>query len=329
MAISRSDSARGVFDWLGRNISTLFSLVGILVTVYFAAFYVPSYLKEAQQEKIRTMNASLIGSIQDSLYNEQDIQRSDVEALIHGKELKYNLQYPFSVDELLVQVEESFYDNKFIPYEKRKVIVNKIKLLRGQTSSTPNPTPPDASVIRKLSGLPLTAVLAVLSTLVSALGLYSLYSRAKIEKEIEVEQAVNAEADQIAEAVKTGFDYEHLVEAAIRDLKMEYESVGGADAGYDFLIKTPKGNLYIEAKYSSRLRLPSAALQFFGARAARFQGHAVLVTNAPPPPFAIDTIDKLNELNRFKTYVVIGQTREMITEGLGKIIQGLGDEDNV
>ena len=317
--MSQKESIRAFINWLGRNISVLFSLLGILVTIYFAVLYVPSYLKEARLEKIRNINSSLIDTIQDSLYNDQELQRSDIEALIHGKELKYSVSYPYSVDELLVQVEESFYANRFIPYEKRQAIIDKIKILRGQPNVNVSPTP-NIALSRDFGSLFTTLGISVVTVLLMVLVVYSTYRAYNKERQLEVEEAVNAQTDEIAESVKSGVDYERLVEAAIKDLGFDYEVATERDQGYDFVIRTSKGSLYVEAKYSSRARLSAAVVQVLPYLIGQLQANVALVTNVPPPPFAIDSIDRVNELNRFKVYVVVANTKQNITGELRKVL---------
>lgn len=310
---------KNFFEWLKRNISTLFSILGILATIYFSLFYVPDYLKEAKLEKVRNVNINLIETVQESLYNDQDFQIADIESLIRGKELKYNVTYPYSVDELLVQVQEGFYGNKFIPLEKRKFLSERITALRAQAKSTVT-LPTESQKSEFWRNAPPFALAAV-GIIISLFGLYSVYFKAKKEKEIEIEQGVNLKTEQIEESVKSGFEYERLVGEALKELnlKCRQESVT-ASRGYDFLVEGEKSKFIIEAKYSIRSNLHPSFVSPFLISASLFSGDAILVSNVPLSKSSLALVEKLNTVNKNKIYIVIADSKDEIKSKLKELI---------
>ncbi|WP_206602044.1 hypothetical protein, partial [Pseudomonas aeruginosa] len=60
--------------------------------------------------------------VQELLFDEKVIAIEDIDSFIRGKELKRGISYPYTSDELLLQVQERFMGNKFIPMEKRQAI---------------------------------------------------------------------------------------------------------------------------------------------------------------------------------------------------------------
>src|SRR5690606_3443123 len=120
-----------IWNWLVKNFSNLFTIIGIVLTVYFSLFYVPDYIRDNENERVKNINADLIESVQEVVYNNYELDQKQIEALIKGKEIKFKIEYPYSPKELLIQTQETFMANKFIPLNERVKVVKKIDSIRN------------------------------------------------------------------------------------------------------------------------------------------------------------------------------------------------------
>ena len=178
-----------MYESLRDNLSNIFSIVGIVLTVYFAVFYVPNYVERVEERKIQSAHESLIESIQELIYNNHKIDANDLETLIRGKELSRQIKYPYSSDELLIQVQNQFLENQFIPLDQRKNLIDKIDEVR---ESLP-PVEPVAED-EKESLFNFKILVSILSVLVGV-GLSAIWAirvgvRSKAIEEIKIESKI-------------------------------------------------------------------------------------------------------------------------------------------
>src|SRR5690606_16399407 len=96
------------WKWIIKNLSNIFGLIGILLTLYFGVLYVPSWLREAQQEKFISAQRNLQQSVKELIYSDSICTYSEIDVLIKAKELKLNQTYPLSPEEILTETQESF-----------------------------------------------------------------------------------------------------------------------------------------------------------------------------------------------------------------------------
>ncbi|HGH8139668.1 TPA: restriction endonuclease, partial [Vibrio cholerae] len=55
----------GFWGWLKSNLSHLFSLLGIILTIYFSIWYVPQYSEELKFKRIESVHNELVSTIQE------------------------------------------------------------------------------------------------------------------------------------------------------------------------------------------------------------------------------------------------------------------------
>ena len=291
--------------WLKDNLSHMFALVGILLTIYFSIFYVPQYSEDIRLKRIEGMNSELISTIQELAYNKHQIDSHDIETLIEGKELRDNIEYPYTVDQLLVQVQETFLANKFIPLESRKELVEAIDTVRATIKPvTPEEDPKEESA--KFNWLSLFA--AGLGVIVSMLGSFSLYSSARKQREDEVDERVVAQKEIFQHRIKRAFALEEFVgkrlEAIYGPENVEGESQ--TDIGVDYLVrKDGMPKFAVEVKFTDTDLIPLRTINQVGKIAKDFGYPVVLVTNASLTKNARYKFEKLNnEIKNSNIYVV-------------------------
>ena len=301
-------------SWIKDNLSHMFSLVGIILTVYFSIFYVPQYSEDIRLKRIEGINGELISTIQELVYNKHQISLHDIETLIKGKELRNNIEYPYTVDQLLVQVQETFLANRFIPQESRKELVEAIDSVRETIQPVASEDESKEDYI-KFSWLSLVAALGVI---ISMLGSFSLFSSAKKQREEEVEERVVAQKEIFQHRIKRAFALEEFVGKKLESIygASNVEREGQSDIGVDYLVrKDGKPKFAVEVKFADTDLIPLRTINKIGAIAKNLGYPVVLVTNAALTKNAKHRFENLNsELEKSNLYVVSVDEIESIEE---------------
>ncbi|MDK1313519.1 restriction endonuclease [Pseudoalteromonas ardens] len=303
-------------SWLKDNLSHMFSLVGIVLTIYFSVFYVPQYSEDIKLKRIEGMNSELISTIQELVYNKHQIDSHDIETLIKGKELRDNIEYPYTVVQLLVQVQETFLANKFIPLESRKELVESIDTVRE--SLQPETTLDDPREDEISFNWP-ALVASGLGIIVSMLGSFSLFSSARKQREEEVEERVVDQKEKFQHRIKRAFALEEFVGRQLdRIYGLDNVEREQADYGVDYLVRANgKPKFAVQVKFTDTDLIPLRAINQIGEIAKNLGYPVVLVTNAALTKNAKYKFDKLNkELAGSNLYVAsvneIDQIEEII-----------------
>lgn len=249
------------WNWLVKNFSNLFTILGIVLTVYFSIFYVPNYIREYENEKINNINSDLIESIQEIVYNQYHIDQRQIEALIKGKEIKYKIEYPYTSNELLIQTQEAFMSNKFIPLRERVSVVNTIDSLL----STIKENVPDDQRIKssytflkdynKYEGI--VVIFSILIGIITAsIGSLSFFIKIKKERKQNIKQQVEQEKDEIENRIINAIHFEKSVRNILKKNKILFtlnEDI--KDLGFDFKVQINNlKRVYISVKYISDYR---------------------------------------------------------------------------
>lgn len=306
-------------SWIKDNLSHMFSLVGIVLTVYFSIFYVPQYTEDIKIKRIEGINGELISTIQELVYNKHKIDSHDIETLIEGKELRDNIEYPYTVDQLLVQVQETFLANKFIPLESRKELVEAIDTVRETIQPVVSADEPKEDYI-KFNWLSLVA--AGLGVIVSMFGSFSLFSSARKQREEEVEERVVAQKEIFQHRIKRAFALEEFVGKKLEVIygASNVEREGQTDIGVDYLVRQDgKPKFAVEVKFTDTDLIPLRTINQVGAIAKNLGYPVVLVTNAALTKNAKYRFEKLNaELENSNIYVVSVDEIEKIEEVINR-----------
>jgi len=313
---------RDVFEWVKKNVPTLFSFLGIILMVYFSVFYIPDYVSEMKMEKVNTVNNGLVETVQELVYNDQTVDIEDLKSLIKGKEIKHGIDYPYSIDELLIQTQESFLGNKFIPLKQRMKLVDSIDSIR---SAIEPPHLEELAETRKASTsewFP-SVLFGFLGVFFGILGLITLALKAKREREAETEIRVGESAEEIENRIKSGLKYEHMV-AGVLSMLNTVKSISRytTPLGYDYEIETIKGKFFVECKfYTPQRQVPAHLVEGLGFLAAGSDTRAILVTNSQLSKSAQKRIQKHNlEHKEITIYVIRGENEEEVRKGFESLL---------
>ncbi len=281
------------FSAVKNNLSNLFAIFGILLMVYFSVFYVPQYVEELKLKKIEAANNALMSVIQELVYNNHPIDEEDLMTLVRGKELKENIVYPYSLDELLIQTQERFLDNNFIPLEQRKALVEKIDTIRHQL------TKPLEEKKEEKTKFPNIFVLIIAFTGVAAsiLGLLSFWAKAKFLKELELESKLEETKEELKYQVREGVKIESLVSEALKGIVNESEfKYGTQDTGVDFIVELKEGKrVGIEVKYTETGLIPVRTISELISVSHFLEIPILLISNAPLTKNASKKVEDYNK----------------------------------
>lgn len=291
-----------MFLWIKNNLSHLFSLIGILLTIYFSVYYIPQYSEDLKHKRIEGINNELIGTIQELVYNQQQIDLHDIETLIKGKELRDNVNYPYSVDELLIQVQESFVSNKFITLESRKKLVETIDSIRATIKPIKDQN--ELKEPKKFNWLSLfSALLGIISSLFAT---YSLASRVSKQREEEVTERVIEQNEIFQDKIKKAFEFEEFVGKKL-ELLYGVESVirqGPINTGVDFIImKNKKPVFAVEVKFSDNIVSANTIYKLIPL-VQSIGCPVIVVSNKEPSQLALNLLNKTNSELKNKIKII-------------------------
>lgn len=308
---------KNLFEWIIKNLWNLFGVLGVLGTVYFSLLYVPDYVKEITTGKVNVIHESLLDDVQELLFYDKDLSISDISAFIKGKELKQGVVYPYNPDELLVQAQERFMGNKFIPLDKREQLLQKIKAIRSsyKPPKIPQEKPFDWTAI-------LAWLFSGLGVLIGSLGATSIFRKLKQDRETEADIVsgdilVTQHHGSFSMAT---FEYEKMVGGVLKELAvLESEAYVIQGRQVDFLAKRGDSEYLVEVKRYRKLLGLSTARDFIHQVSLSDKGGILVVSSGVTQR----TKKLVNEYNKVagaeKVHIVTGETKNEVKEQLARI----------
>lgn len=308
-----------VFDWTIRNGWNLFGVAGVIGTFYFSLMYVPGYVQDITNSKVNVVHESLMDDVQELIFESKEITIEDIDSFIRGKELKRGISYPYTSDELLLQVQERFMGNKFIPMEKRQEILGSIKDVRSSYS------PPEVPVDKPFDWTKILSwIFSSIGVLMGLIGAASISKKIKIDKETEVDIAsgdmvINS---QYSEVVKEANDFQKMVGSVLKSLGVLVNAADGKyDTGYDFDVKADKIEYIVDVKRYRRLLGVGTAREFMYK--VNESGKAgVLIVSSGVTERTKSLIEQHNNITENKkVFLVVANSKSKIESELNKIFK--------
>jgi len=242
------------FNWLLKNISNIFSVFGIFLTVYFGFFYAPSWMEEMKNEQLRNAESEIQKSIKELVYSDSVFKVSEIKALVKAKELSLNIKYPYTINDILTQTQESFMEDKFLPLDKRKDLLNEI-----EKAKIPLPTTALSQKAEEdKSWLDLSTLFTmIISVILAGLGIAGSFLKFKTEKDKQ-DEIDNSIRDIPTEYNYNGSGYEF--EKDIIEIFSKEKSINNvvqAENGYevDVVFEANNKKYFVEIKYLNRSKV--------------------------------------------------------------------------
>ncbi len=277
------------FKWIFKNAWNLFGALGVAGTFYFSLMYVPDYVKDITMGKVNVIHESLMDDVQELIFYEKSISINDVDMFIRGKELKQGISYPYTSEELLIQVQERFMGNKFIPLEKRESLLTSINKLRTSY------TPPSKPVEKEFDWIPVFSWLfSAFGAIIAAIGASSIVGKLKSDKETEADIIsgdiiINHHSGSMS---SSAFEYEKMVGDILSGLGITTKT---ESSEYDFLVEKNGQEFVIEVKKYRKLLGLGTARSFLNMILASGKG-GVLVVSSGITQRAKDLIQEHNQI---------------------------------
>lgn len=301
------------FKWIFKNAWNLFGALGVAGTFYFSLMYVPDYVKDITTGKVNVIHESLMDDVQELIFYEKSILIDDIKVFIRGKELKQGISYPYTSEELLLQVQERFMGNKFIPLEKRESLLASINKLRASY------TPPSKPVEKEFDWTPIISwLLSGFGAVIAAVGASSLAVKLKSDKETEADIIsgdiiINHHGGSMS---ASAYEYEKMVGDTLSDLGLSLKS---ESSEYDFLVEQKGQEFIIEVKKYRKMLGLGTARSFLNMILASGKG-GVLVVSSGITQRTKELILEHNQISENqKIYVVTGDSKDKVKSQLAEI----------
>ena len=166
------------------DFGAIFSALGFIATIYFGIWYIPAWLQETQNEKIKTAEKEIIQTIKELAYSDSTIEINVLNSLCQAKELDLENKLPLTLTEIISKTEESFMEDRFLPLEKRRELLTKLENTKQEIPKIQNLQLSNDNTYKKIVWL--FTILSVLGTLIAVLlGIRSISIKSKINKEKE------------------------------------------------------------------------------------------------------------------------------------------------
>ncbi|EMH2942629.1 restriction endonuclease [Vibrio metschnikovii] len=304
-----------LLKWILKNSWNLFGAIGVAGTFYFSLMYVPDYVKDITTSKINVIHESLMDDLQEVIFHGREVTISDIETFIRGKELKQGAVYPYTSEELLVQVQERFMSNKFIPLEKRGELLDTINTIRSQYK------PPTEPISAKTDWISILSILlSGFGALIAGIGAASLVAKFKSDKETEADiMSGDIIVNHHGSASIAGFEYEKMVGEILKELGVL--SATNVD-GYDFIVESAQKQMVVEVKRYRKLLGLGTAREFLHKVVESEKG-GILVVSSGVTQRSKELITEHNKISgNQKVYIVTGDSRDEIKDQLNKVFNG-------
>lgn len=311
---------KSVFNWIIRNAWNLFGVIGVAGTFYFSLAHVPDYVKDITTGKVSVVHEDLMDDIQELLFYEKPVTIEDIESFIRGKELKQGVSYPYNPDELLVQVQERFMGNKFIPLEKRESLVASIKTVRASYS------PPAVLAEKPFDWTSILSwIFSGLGVLIAAIGAASISRKLKSDRETEVDMvAGDVVINQYQSSMTaSAYEFEKMVGEVLEEIgALKPLPEGRYDHGYDFLAADNEKEYIVEVKRYSRLLGLGTARDFMYKVNQSGKG-GILVVSSGVTQRTQQLIDDHNKLSENqKVYLIVADSKNEVKSKLLNVLSG-------
>jgi len=304
---------KSLVNWILKNAWNLFGSIGVAGTFYFSLMYVPDYVKDITTSKVTVVHESLMDDIQELIFYEKDISISDINTYIRGKELKQSLKYPFTPEELLVQVQERFMGNKFIPLEKRESILKSISIIRSKYK------PPQEQLDKAFNWTPIISwIISGLGVFIALIGATSIIKKVKSDQETETD-IISGDVVNYSESMSSAaFEYEKMVGDVLTELGILKTC---ESKEYDFLAGKKGEEFVVEVKKYRKLLGLGTARQFLHLVLESGKG-GVLVASSGVTTRTKQLISEHNKITESqKVFIVTGNSKEEVKSQLAFLFE--------
>lgn len=290
--------AKTIGNWLLKNFWNFFNVIGFILTIYLGIFYVPDWLKESQNERLKNAQNEIHQSVKEIIFNDSTFIITELTSLVHAKEITLKEKFPLSLSNILTKAEESFMEDRYLPLTKRRELIQKIETIKLQL---PKETPTTiAEQKAQNKGILWTEWLSIIgSIIVVIIGLISTFVKYQSDKDKEEE--IKNEIQDITppmERSKYSYEFEKQIESVLKSRKDINFSTENNDRGIDFEFSHGDKKYFVEAKYLSKSKIGLNTFHQLTYSLRDKTGEAWLIYNTDLTPLAAKEIDNFNQTNK-------------------------------
>lgn len=306
-----------IWDWLVKNVPNIFSVIGIVLTIYFGAFYVPKSFRDAEKERIDGAEKRIIQSIKEVTYTDSSITYDEIGVIISAEEAQLNQKLPHDEDELLTIVEGSFMQDKFLSLIDRRNLIRKIESIKNKTikiaddttrhidSALYNSIVPrnETSLSSKrenwLTSKLKSSLFPLLSAILGLLSATTLFVKSKREDAIQEEVKNNEVTMDVDETKMSAFQYESVIQS-ILESQSQVEGLqrySSSDNGFDFGFTSNGEYYFIQIKFLQKNKVGLNSIEGFSRNIKGNEGNFWFIYNTDLTTLAKKTSDDLSKLS--------------------------------
>ena len=321
---------KGFLITLLNNFSIVFTIIGIAATIYLSCFFIPDYLVEKEESKIKGVSEELISDLSKLLISENETELSVINSMIKGKEIKADIEYPYSIKELLIQTQESVYSNELIPGEVKNLLNIKLEALLTSLSNTTSYDDPDEKMETTFSKIiknnkAKIYLIASLGLLLSIFGIYSIYYQYHLNKRVYLKVLFEENKVALEQHIRVNLNFELVVANALKSLKMKYNAFIDKQNKADLNLKTESGKtIYIKSRHwQIGEQIDMDFIEKFIQLVLANKANGIFITNIENKQ-ALTLFDEHNKNKaNYKIYMIVGDTMEelkgMLMDSMNRI----------
>jgi hypothetical protein len=321
---------KGFLITLLNNFSIVFTIVGITATIYLSCFFIPDYLVEKEESKIKGVSEELISDLSKLLLSENEIELKSINSIIKGKEIKAGIEYPYSIKELLIQTQESVYSNELIPGEVKSLLNVKLETLLTSLSNTTSYDNPDERIETTFNRIiknnqAKIYLVASLGLLLSIIGIYSIYYQYHLNKKVYLKALFAENKVALEQHIRVNLNFELVVANALKSLKMKYNAFIDKQNKADLNLKTESGKtIYIKSRHwQIGEQIDMDFIEKFIHLILTNKANGIFITNIESKQ-ALSLFDEHNKNKpNYKIYMIVGDTMEelkgMLMDSMNRI----------
>jgi len=289
-------SVKTLKEWF-TNFGTIFSILGFFATIYLGVWYVPAWIKESQNMRIKNAENEILQSVKELIYNDSTFTLKELPALVRAKEITINEKFPLSNSDILTKTEESFMEDKFLPLSKRKELIKKLEQIKQEL--------PKEAITEKQKtekkGITWDILLSIVGSIVTViLGIISSFIKFKSDKdkETEIQNEINVVSTE-RETIEYAYEFERNIEETLKkrkDIQLEENDIN--DRGIDFIFSKSGKRYFVEAKYLTRSKIGLNTYYKLAQYINNKSGEAWLIYNTDLTPMVLELIKEFNKNNK-------------------------------
>lgn len=288
-----------IWKWLIRNFGNVFSILGFFLTIYFGIYYVPSYLRESQNERLKNAQNEIQQSVKELVFSDSTFTIVELTSLVHAKEISLNEKFPLSLSDILTKAEESFMEARYLPLTKRRDLIQKIETIKQQFPKEIVNSDGRQKAEKKGASLWLELLSIIVTIITVVIGIIS--SVIKYQADKDKQEEINNELQEIPinnDLRESAYQFERKIESILKDHSdIELLDTARKDRGIDFEFTHRNKHYFLEAKYLSRSKIGLNTFQQLSYFLKDKTGEGWLIYNTDLTPLVAKHIEDFNKSN--------------------------------